>query len=528
MTGLAVRGPTAFDPLATGPAPPGEPWVRVVETHTGVVVLLGDRAFKTKKPVRLPFVDLSTRADRLRDCRAEIRLNRRFAPDVYLGLLELRDTGRPPGTGEPVVAMRRMPLSGRLSTLLGEGRSRQAVACVDAVARRLAAVHLALPALEDHPLHGTMSALWAEGRDQLAPFTAVLGGRSSAGQGDDGTRLLDDTARLAEEYLDGCRRMLDDRELRGLVRDGHGDLLADDIFMLDDGPRILDCLEFAPRLRHGDVLADAAFLAMDLEHLGAPGLARRFLDQYRRYSGYPAPRSLEHHYVAYRAFVRSKVQCFRQDQGDPAAAQQARDLLELCRRHLHSARVLLVLVGGLPGSGKSTLAQDVAALDTRREWVVLGSDAVRKELAGIPADRCAASGFGAGLYSPEWTGRTYSELERRAGIALSAGASVVLDASWTDADHRAAARRLAAAHRAVICEIRCEAPPAECRARLRQRARDRAEEHGGPFSDADEVVHDRMAVLDAPWPEASTVRTDRPVVAVSAELLDLLDACART
>ena len=105
----------------------------------------------------------------------------------------------------------------------------------------------------------------------------------------------------------------------GRVVDGHGDLLADDIFCLDDGPRVLDCLEFDDRLRWLDGLDDAAFLAMDLERLGAPDLAARFLDWYAEFAGDPAPASLRHHYVAYRAFVRAKVACLRYDQGDESA-----------------------------------------------------------------------------------------------------------------------------------------------------------------------------------------------------------------
>ena len=110
----------------------------------------------------------------------------------------------------------------------------------------------------------------------------------------------------------------------GSVLDGHGDLMAEDIFCLSDGPRILDCLEFDDRLRHVDQVDDAAFLAMDLEHLGAPRLAGKFLTWYAEFSGDNAPVTLVEHYVAYRAFVRCKVACVRHAQGDPAAAAEAR------------------------------------------------------------------------------------------------------------------------------------------------------------------------------------------------------------
>ena len=114
---------------------------------------------------------------------------------------------------------------------------------------------------------------------------------------------------LAHRYLDGRTALLAERIARGRIVDGHGDLLAEDIFCLDDGPRILDGLEFDERLRWGDVLYDVGFLAMDLEHLGRLDLAFAFLDWYREFSAETHPPSLEHHYIAYRALVRAKISC---------------------------------------------------------------------------------------------------------------------------------------------------------------------------------------------------------------------------
>ena len=187
--------------------------------------------------------------------------------------------------------------------------------------------------------------------------------------------------RLAGRFLAGRSALLDARVRGGHIVDGHGDLLAADIFCLADGPRILDCLEFDDKLRWLDGLDDAAFLAMDLERLGADELAGRFLDWYVEFSGDPAPASLRHHYVAYRAFVRAKVGCLRARQGDRLAGQEASQLAALTLRHLRAGAVTVVLVGGLPGTGKSALA---GALADRLGWTVLSSDRIRKELAGPP------------------------------------------------------------------------------------------------------------------------------------------------
>jgi aminoglycoside phosphotransferase family enzyme len=136
--------------------------------------------------------------------------------------------------------------------------------------------------------------------------------------------------------------------------------MADDIFCLDEGPAILDCLDFAERYRCGDVLLDAAFLVMDLERLGRPDLGRSFLDSWRGLLGERYPDSLAHHYIAYRAHVRAKVACLRAEQGLQRATATARQLHDLAERHLQAARIRLVLIGGAPGTGKTSLAQGLS------------------------------------------------------------------------------------------------------------------------------------------------------------------------
>jgi hypothetical protein len=239
---------------------------------------------------------------------------------------------------------------------------------------------------------------------------------ASEGLVDPGT--LGAVGRLSESYVRAHSRLFERRIEAGRVRDGHGDLLADDIFLLDDGPRVLDCLEFDPRLRYGDVLADVAFLAMDLERLGAGVPAASFLSWYREFSGDNWPASLAHHWIAYRALVRAKVACLRQHDGDAGAAAQASELLALCHRHLRPATVRLVLVGGLPGTGKTTTANGLA---DRLGWTLFSSDELRHEI-GPPAGP-GVSGYRQGLYRPKITSAVYRGLLDRAGRCLEFGES---------------------------------------------------------------------------------------------------------
>ncbi|MFE3495079.1 AAA family ATPase [Streptomyces sp. NPDC059175] len=455
------------------------------ETHTSIVFFVGDRAYKLKKPLDLEFLDYTTVAARRAACEREVALNRRFAPDVYLGVAEVHspDSEAP----EPLVVMRRMPADRRLSLLVREGAAVDDV--LRAVARQLATRHADATRNREVDQHGTRDALLAR---WTASFAQV---RELAVDGP----VLDgvaDVERLVRRYLAGRKQLFDTRIEQGRVVDGHGDLLAEDIFCLDDGPRLLDCLEFDDKLRYVDGLDDAAFLTMDLEQLGVPDAAAFFLAQYSKYCGDPAPPSLWHHYVAYRAFVRAKVSLIQASQGAPGAKAASRRLVATALRHLRSSAVGLTLVGGLPGSGKSTLS---GALADRLGVTLLSSDRLRKELAGVPAEESAAAGYGEGLYTPEWTAKTYAALLGRASTLLSAGESVVLDATWSTAGQREAARHMAEHTSADLVALHCEVPGDVSASRLSSRP-------PGP-SDADLDVATAMAAAEPAWPEAVTIDT---------------------
>ncbi|MCM3882328.1 AAA family ATPase [Frankia sp. R82] len=491
----------------------------VVETHTSVLIFLGDRVYKVKKAADLGFLDFRTREARLAACRAEVALNRRLAPDVYLGVA---DVSGPDGElCDHMVVMRRLPASRRLSALVASGAD--VTGALRDTARVIASLHARCDTSPQISAFGgvdTLRALWAEGLAGVAPF---LGDQLPA-------QKVAEIGRLAGRYLDGRGALLAQRQQGGLVRDGHGDLLADDVFCLDDGPRVLDCLEFDQRLRAGDVLADVAFLAMDLERLGRRDLADHFMSAYREFSGETHPRSLEDFYVAYRAFVRCKVACIRSAQGDADATGQARALATLALSRLRHGRTRLVLLGGLPASGKSTLA---AGLGAAEGWTVLRSDVIRKELAGLAATTPAPAAPGEGIYRAKLTDAVYTELIRRAGVALERGESVILDASWGSRRHRRQATRCALAAAADLIELRCAVAPEIARTRIAARLAARAAGSGtamdtfdglhgpsggdearggdGGVSDATVPVLAELARRADPWPEATTVTTTAPV-----------------
>jgi uncharacterized protein len=477
------------------------PPAAVAETHSGVVFFLQDRAYKLKKPVDLGFLDFRTRQARLDACRREVELNRRLAPDVYLGIADVSGPD-----GEPcdhLVVMRRMPDDRRLSSMVTAGVDvSEHLAALATLMARFHAGAVRSPAIDE--VAGRLAARrrWEANHAEMAAFPDVLD-----------PRVLGAVIGLARRYLAGRAPLFERRIAEGRACDGHGDLLADDIFCLDDGPRVLDCLEFDDRLRFGDALADVAFLAMDLERLGRPDLAAEFLARYRGASGDCWPSSLAHHYIAYRAQVRAKVAAVRWWQGDTASAPSAAGLLALCHEHLRQGRVRLVLVGGNPGTGKSTVARGIAS---SIDAVLLRSDEVRKRLAGIDPLMPSSAALGEGLYRPAMTDATYNGLLARAGTTLELGHTVVLDATWRDPRMRDAAAGVASVAAADLVELRCVAPLDVALERVGRR-------RGADASDATEEVTRALWSNDGGWSTATDVDTSGDAAPAIAAALAAVD-----
>lgn len=457
--------------------------LNVVETHTAVLFFVGDHVYKLKKAVDLGFLDHRDRQARQATCQREVELNRRLAPDVYLGVIDLVDEA-----GELVdhlVDMRRLPEDRRLTRCLERGDDVEPA--LRRVAHAVAALHRAGASSPRHDRAATVGAVaqrWADGFDQLRGL-GVAGDLADA---------LDRTEALARRYLAGRGPLFEQRIADGWIRDGHGDLQAEDVFVLDDGPRVLDCLEFDEGLRWGDVLADVGFLAMDLERLGRADLAAAFLAWHRELCADRWPATLADHYVAYRAHVRAKVGIVRAAQRSEPVDAGVEAHLDLSLAHLQAAQVRVVLVGGAPGTGKSTVAE---ALGDRLGAVVLRTDEVRQRLgAGHDA---------ADRYRPEAVDATYAELVREAHRLVGLGEHVVLDATWGTQRHRDLARQVAIDGSCELVELRCTLAPAVAAERIRAR-----QAAGTDPSEATVAVAEQLAARFERWPEAFEVPTSGP------------------
>jgi len=506
---------TLANPAPTPPEPPALPHSELVETHISWVFLTADRALKVKKPVAFPFLDYRDPTRRRELCEQEVRLNRRLAPDLYLGVRGLvPDEGgcalTDPGDSEAVdwaVEMRRFDERDTLAARVAAGTARPEL--VAEVGRLLADFHRTaqrVPAGQGASLAASID----ENFDTLAEAGAIAPSELTAAR------------RFATAFLAAAGESLQSRAEAGLVRDGHGDLRAEHV-VLGERIEVFDCVEFDRRLREIDVGVDLAFLVMDLIHTGRDDLAAVLVGAYRAAGGDPGDDALVSFFACYRAWVRAKVAALRAGELAPGAARtetldRARAFAATARRLAWSARGprVLVICGGA-ATGKTHLARRLAAISGRRH---LSSDVVRKRALGLESERRAP----ARAYTAEMSRRTYGQLGRLAAAELADGRGAIVDATFRfRRDRDAFARGLGACAPGPLF-LECRAPAAE----LSRRAA--AREHGqGSVSDAGSEQVERQlrefeALDEVPPDDHELLWTDRPVELVVDDVERALDS----
>ena len=505
-----------------------EAGIDVIQTHISWVFLTGDRVYKLKKSVDVGFVSFTTLHARNGDCETEVALNRRLAPDLYLGVAPIEPageagfrvgpidpSGRATGPGEHCVVMRRLPPGRDAETLLARGAL--PARWLGAAAEQLAAFHA------EHGLGRPAPFSAAAWRDRirkpvLANFDALLANRSAHLSPHLSEAEIEELRAAAIERFDGLHDEFEARRLAGRAVDGHGDLHLQHVwFERDDGvPIVIDCLEFSDDLRRVDAASEVAFLAMDLAYRGYASHAEHWLARYAEAADDADLYRVVDFFVSYRAAVRAKVAAIEScDAGIPPAdrerhAQDARDRVAFARDALRPrAPGALILVGGLIGSGKSTVARLLAE---QHGGVVLSSDAIRRNDPVAQAAETDPSSWQQGRYAPEAISRIYDAIASRAEAIVGAGRTAILDASWSRAELRARARGWAAKWGATCSYVEARCGRDETLARLEKRKRE-----GRDASEAGPEIYDAFAsawepVEDGEWaaPLRSVVHTDRP------------------
>ncbi len=497
--------------------------VQLLQTHISYVLLAGEHVYKIKKPVDFGFLDFSTLAKRRYYCRREVILNSRLCPDTYLGVVPIRQACPEPGRSaggrftvggagpivEYAVHMRRLPAERMMDRLLAKGEVTSDM--VRRVAERLVPFHQSAETSPAIARYGDW-AIRYNWRENVVQWTPYIGETITPEQ----DRILRAYGQaFFAQKAEVLQRRVD--ELR--IRRVHADLRSDAVCFLD-GVCIFDCVEFSRRLSLLDVARDVGFLAMDLDYRVRSDLADAFVERYMQLSGDKDMPDVLDLYKAYSACVRGKVESFLLSQPEVPqrekrqAGKAARRYFQLACRYAGSLPPpLLIITCGLTATGKSTLARQLAE---RTGIEVVSSDVTRKALAGLQPSDHRFEPFGRGIYSSDFTVRTYQELLEAARRILAEGRSVIVDASFVRREYRRWARRLAGEAGAQFACIELRASDAAVRRRLARRLRE-----GGDPSDARweiyvaqkrrfqrprDVPAERLVVVDATRPPAAEVR----------------------
>jgi aminoglycoside phosphotransferase family enzyme/predicted kinase len=445
--------------------------IDLVETHLSWVFLTGSYAYKIKKPLDLGFADFSTLERRHHCCREELRLNARYAPDLYLEVVTIRDTPRGPalhGEGPAVeyaVKMRQFP-----ADALGARMIEAGALSLDH-ARGLGDTVAGFHARAAIARQGTP---WAEPESVLGSALENIAHMLRLRLPEQETLKLQALWSWTEARFAGLRETFARRKAEGFVRECHGDLHLANLVMLDGALAPFDGIEFNDALRWTDVAADVAFAVMDFAAHRRGDLGVTFLNAWLEHSGDYGALEPMRFYLVYRALVRAKVALLRRAPDH----EEFMRYLGTAQGYARPGAGAVFIMHGLSGSGKTTVA---GALARALGAVHVRSDVERKRLAGQPAAARTHSGIGGGIYGEEGTRATYARLATLAAGIAGAGFAVIVDAAFLRHWQRELLRRAARGAQVpfTIVSVRAEERTLRERVKARHAAASDASEADG-------------------------------------------------
>ena len=455
--------------------------VERIETHSAVVFLVGDRAYKLKRAASFPFLDFSTCERRGDFCRREVEFNQRTAPHIYIEALPItRDSASGlaiNGNGEVVdwiVAMKRFEQDDLLDQIAMNGDLPNEL--LAEIADKIARFHDACEMTPEHGGYDAMQWIFDDNTTEMRAYPDILD-----------PVLVTRLAQRSRQVMATVGARLDRRRQTGFVRHCHGDLHLQNIFLDDGQPTLFDCIEFNDKIACIDVMYDLAFLLMDLAHRDRPDAANFVLNRYLARTGDFDGAALLPLFLSCRAAISAKVGAIASKEHPERIDETARYLSQAVS-FLETDPPRLIAVGGTPGTGKSTLAHTIApSIGEIFGAVLVRTDVVRKQLLGVEIlDRLPES-----AYDHQTTQRTYDRVIKISERLLSDGISVIADATFTNKAFRNALKNCATRRGVPFNGIWLEAPLDLRAARIADRTND-------PSDATVELIQQFCGAPDAP------------------------------
>ena len=464
--------------------------IEVIETHISWVILTGDHAYKIKKPVNFGFLDFTSLNQRKQYCEAELSLNARSAPEIYLGLVEIRGTEASPTfktEGEIIeyaVKMNQFE-KGQLFTELHQ-KNELHFHHIDELAEQIAQFHHSVNAAPEGGYFGQPEQVYAPMKQNFEQIRERLDDKEFLMQ-------LDQLEAWTESTYERLKSLLSERQRCGFIRECHGDMHMSNLTLYKDKVTLFDCIEFNDDFRWVDVISDIAFLVMDFEDHGLPQFANRFLDEYLEHTGDYAGLRLFSFYKAYRAVVRAKIALFTID----ACPDQKAQLLEKYQSYINLAEScsglpnrFVLTMHGVSGTGKSTVA---LRLVDKLGAIRIRSDIERKRLFHLGVHDHPDSELAKTVYSDQANHQTYERVAEMCSQVLDSGMSAIIDATNLKHWQRETIQNLGDSRGVPVCIAYCQASMSLIKDWIHKRTQEDTD-----VSDADiNVVKRQMASRDA-------------------------------
>lgn len=456
--------------------------VDLIQTHISFIFITDKFVYKVKKPVDFGFLDFATLEKRKYHCEQELLLNRRLSPNVYLSVQPVtEDNGRLyiGGKGRIIdyaVKMEKLPMDKLMLKLLKENKLTPSM--VVEVAKKIAEFHEQAETSAEIAKFGKVGLIKKNTDENFEQTKKYIGKTITEDQ-------FNEIKKYTNAFYENKAAVFKERILENRIKDCHGDMHMEHICVTKP-VIIFDCIEFNKRFRYSDTAADIAFLAMDLDFNKRHDLSEVLMEAYIKHSGDENVLKTLDFYKIYRAYVRGKVIGFMLGDGSvpekdkELAAERAKKYFELAYSYIkkepkaslsvspacYKDAPVLIITCGLMGTGKSTIAKEIAEL---KKLAVFSSDVVRKDLAGISEKEHRYEDYSSGIYSKEFSEKTYQKMFELADEELSHSKSVLLDACFPKKWQRAKAKETALKNKSKFICLEFICPDDEIKKRLDNR-----------------------------------------------------------